>query len=90
MLLARGNQLRNLDKQIGVLSNFNFLKRLDLSDNAVADEPDYLLRVIYNLPQAPHGFETKLVILACEILCTIRSPLFKRICGEVVFHASQW
>jgi len=51
VLLARGNQLRNLDKQIGVLSNFNFLKRLDLSDNAVADEPDYLLRVIYNLPQ---------------------------------------
>lgn len=51
VLLARGNQLRNLDKQIGVLAHFSFLKRLDLSENAVADEPDYQLRVIYNLPQ---------------------------------------
>jgi hypothetical protein len=51
VLLARGNQLRNLDKQINLLRNFSFLKRLDLSDNAAADEPDYQLRIIYNLPQ---------------------------------------
>jgi hypothetical protein len=51
VLLARGNQLRNLDKQINLLGNFSFLSRLDLSENAAADEPDYQLRIIYNLPQ---------------------------------------
>jgi hypothetical protein len=51
VLLARGNQLRNLDKQINLLGNFSFLSRLDLSENAAADEPDYQLRIIYHLPQ---------------------------------------
>ena len=41
----------NLDKQINLLGNFSFLSRLDLSENAAADEPDYQLRIIYNLPQ---------------------------------------
>jgi hypothetical protein len=51
VLLARGNQLRNLDKQINLLGNFSFLSRLDLSENAAADEPDYQLRIVYHLPQ---------------------------------------
>jgi len=51
VLLARNNQLRNLDKQTELLRSFSFLTRLDLADNAVADEPDYRLRIIYHLPQ---------------------------------------
>jgi len=51
VLLASGNQLRNLDKQLALLSRFAFLKKLDLFDNPVAEEPDYRLRLIYQLPQ---------------------------------------
>eukprot|EP00438_Fugacium_kawagutii_P029473 Skav209240 [mRNA] locus=scaffold293:478876:483826:- [translate_table: standard] len=55
VLLASGNQLRNLDKQLTLLSRFAFLKKLDLFDNPVAEEPDYRLRLIYQLPQARDG-----------------------------------
>jgi len=51
VLLASGNQLRNLEKQLALLSRFAFLKHLDLFDNPVAEEPDYRLRLIYHLPQ---------------------------------------
>lgn len=51
VLLASKNQLRNLDKQIALLSRFAFLKKLDLFDNPVAEEPDYRLRLIYHVPQ---------------------------------------
>merc|ERR1719401_2048668 len=51
VLMASNNQLRNLDKQLAVLSLFAFLKKLDLFDNPVAEEPDYRLRIIYHLPQ---------------------------------------
>eukprot|EP00392_Amoebophrya_sp_AT5.2_P012146 g12241.t1 len=51
VLRAGNNRIRNLDKQLGVLSRFAFLKELDLFDNPVAEEPDYRLRVIYHLPQ---------------------------------------
>lgn len=51
VLLASGNQLRNLDKQLATLSRFAFLKKLDLFDNPVAEEPDYRLRLIYRVPQ---------------------------------------
>eukprot|EP00933_Yihiella_yeosuensis_P041383 TRINITY_DN35772_c0_g1_i1.p1 TRINITY_DN35772_c0_g1~~TRINITY_DN35772_c0_g1_i1.p1 ORF type:complete len:491 (+),score=91.79 TRINITY_DN35772_c0_g1_i1:153-1625(+) len=51
VLLASGNQLRNLEKQLALLSRFAFLKKLDLFDNPVAEEPDYRLRLIYHLPQ---------------------------------------
>lgn len=51
VLMASNNQLRNLDKQLGILKRFAFLKKLDLFGNPVADEPDYRLRIVYNLPQ---------------------------------------
>jgi len=51
VLLASGNQLRNLDKQLALLSRFAFLKKLDPFDNPVAEEPDYRLRLIYHVPQ---------------------------------------
>mmetsp|Transcript_91816 Transcript_91816/g.230680 ORF Transcript_91816/g.230680 Transcript_91816/m.230680 type:complete len:352 (+) Transcript_91816:65-1120(+) len=51
VLLASNNQLRNLDKQLALLTRFAFLKKLDLFDNPVAEEPDYRLRIIYNVPQ---------------------------------------
>jgi len=51
VLLASKNQLRNLDKQIELLSRFAFLNKLDLFDNPVAEEPDYRLRMIYHVPQ---------------------------------------
>jgi len=49
--LASNNQIRNLDKQLQLLSKLNFLKKCDLFDNAIADEPDYRLRMIYHAPQ---------------------------------------
>ena len=51
VLLASKNQLRNLDKQIALLAKFAFMKKLDLFDNPVAEEPDYRLRLIYHVPQ---------------------------------------
>lgn len=51
VLLASGNQLRNLDKQLAMLSKCAFLKKLDLQDNPAADEPDYRLRTIFKVPQ---------------------------------------
>lgn len=51
VLLASGNQLQRLDKQLALLSRFGLLKKLDLLDNPVSEEPDYRLRVIYAVPQ---------------------------------------
>merc|ERR1719498_165443 len=39
-LLASNNQIRNLDKQLQMISRLSFLSKLDLFDNSVADEPD--------------------------------------------------
>lgn len=50
-LMASGNQIKNLDKQILMIKRANYLNKLDLFDNAVADEPDYRLRMIYHVPQ---------------------------------------
>lgn len=50
-LLASNNQIRNLDKQLRFLSKLNFLKKCDLFDNSIAEEPDYRLRMIYHAPQ---------------------------------------
>lgn len=51
VLLASNNQLRNLEKQLTLLRKFVFLQKLDLFSNPVAEEPDYRLRLIYNIPQ---------------------------------------
>jgi hypothetical protein len=51
VLFANGNQLRNLDKQLALLSKCAFLKKLDLQDNPAADEPDYRLRTIFKVSQ---------------------------------------
>lgn len=51
VLLASNNQLRNLEKQLALLSRFAFLKKLDLFGNPVSEEPDYRLRMIYHVPQ---------------------------------------
>merc|ERR1719401_3327474 len=51
VLMASNNQLRNLEKQLAVLTRFAFLKKLDLFDNPIAEEPDYRLRIIYHVPQ---------------------------------------
>lgn len=50
-LLASNNQIRNLEKQLEILTRLSFLKKLDLFDNPVAEEPDYRLRMIYHVPQ---------------------------------------
>merc|ERR1719162_1022256 len=50
-LLASNNQIRNLDKQLTLITRLSFLTKLDLFDNSVADEPDYRLRMIYHAPQ---------------------------------------
>lgn len=51
VLLASNNQIRNLEKQLTLLSRSAFLKKLDLFDNPVAEEPDYRMRLIYFVPQ---------------------------------------
>lgn len=51
VLLASDNQLRNLDKQLSLLSRFAFLNKLDLFGNPVSEEPDYRLRLIFHIPQ---------------------------------------
>eukprot|EP00929_Paragymnodinium_shiwhaense_P119132 TRINITY_DN91007_c0_g1_i1.p1 TRINITY_DN91007_c0_g1~~TRINITY_DN91007_c0_g1_i1.p1 ORF type:complete len:565 (-),score=107.63 TRINITY_DN91007_c0_g1_i1:91-1689(-) len=51
VLMAGNNQLRNLDKQLQLFERFAFLKTLDLANNPVAEEPDYRLRLIYQVPQ---------------------------------------
>jgi len=40
-----------LDKQLALLEKFAFLKKLELFGNPVAEEPDYRLRLIYQVPQ---------------------------------------
>lgn len=72
VLLASGNQLRNLDKQLGLLSRFAFLQKLDLFDNPVSEEPDYRLRLIYQLPQVEildqHSVKVKERLKADEVV----------------------
>jgi len=52
VLLASNNQIRNLEKQLDFISSrFLFLKKLELSGNPIADEPEYRLRLIYHAPQ---------------------------------------
>ena len=49
-LFLNTNKLRNLDNNLTILSEFSFLKNLNLFGNPLAEEPDYRYRVIYQLP----------------------------------------
>mmetsp|Transcript_19784 Transcript_19784/g.35882 ORF Transcript_19784/g.35882 Transcript_19784/m.35882 type:complete len:492 (+) Transcript_19784:105-1580(+) len=51
VLLASNNQLRNLEKQLPLLASFSFMKKLDLFGNPCAEEPDYRLKTLYQVPQ---------------------------------------
>lgn len=50
VLLLYSNELRDLDKNIEFLKNYPNLKTLDIFDNPLCEEPNYRLRVVYNLP----------------------------------------
>mmetsp|Transcript_7883 Transcript_7883/g.12856 ORF Transcript_7883/g.12856 Transcript_7883/m.12856 type:complete len:508 (-) Transcript_7883:59-1582(-) len=51
VLLASNNQIKNLDKQLAFLSRFGFLRKLELYGNPLADELEYRLRFIHDVPQ---------------------------------------
>lgn len=51
VLLLDNNKLRNLDKQLSLLSKLPFLKNLNLFSNPLAEEPEYRYRVIFNMPK---------------------------------------
>jgi Leucine-rich repeat (LRR) protein len=50
VLLVGDNQLRDLDIFLEFLKKFAFLEQLDLFGNPLAEEPDYRLKIIYNMP----------------------------------------
>jgi Leucine-rich repeat (LRR) protein len=49
-LLIGNNKIRNLDKFLTFITKFAFLEQLDLFGNPLAEEPDYRLKIIYNMP----------------------------------------
>ena len=49
-LLIGNNKLRNLDKFLAFIMKFAFLEQLDLFGNPLAEEPDYRMKIIYNMP----------------------------------------
>ena len=51
VLLIGDNKLRDLDDFLKFLSNFAYLQQLDLFGNPLAEEPDYRLKIIKNMPQ---------------------------------------
>jgi len=46
----RNNEIRDLDKALETLKDFKQLYQLDMSENPVAEEPNYRLRVIIAVP----------------------------------------
>uniref|UniRef100_A0A0G4FER7 U2A'/phosphoprotein 32 family A C-terminal domain-containing protein n=1 Tax=Chromera velia CCMP2878 TaxID=1169474 RepID=A0A0G4FER7_9ALVE len=50
-LVLSHNRLRDVDRLLETLSKMRFLKKLDLRNNPVVEEPDYRLRMIFHLPQ---------------------------------------
>lgn len=50
-LFIANNKLRDLEKFLAILKKFAFLEKLDLFGNPLAEEPDYRLRVIWEMPQ---------------------------------------
>ena len=51
VLLIGDNELRDLDKFLTFLTNFQYLEQLDLFGNPLAEEPDYRLKIIKLMPQ---------------------------------------
>jgi hypothetical protein len=51
VLLIGDNKLRDLDDFLKFLANFQYLQQLDLFGNPLAEEPDYRLKIIKNMPQ---------------------------------------
>ena len=49
-LLIGNNKIRNLDKFLTFITKFAFLEQLDLFGNPLAEEPDYRMKIIYNMP----------------------------------------
>lgn len=49
LVLAK-NEIRGLDENLEFLKMFTQLKYLDLTDNPLTEEPNYRLKMIYNLP----------------------------------------
>lgn len=49
-LFIANNKLRDLEKFLAILKKFAFLEKLDLFGNPLAEEPDYRLRVIWEMP----------------------------------------
>jgi len=45
-----GNELRGLDEVIEFLSEFSYLRHLDMFGNPLAEEPYYKDRVIHGIP----------------------------------------
>jgi len=50
VLTLYDNEIRDLDKNLDILEKFQQLTQLDLSNNPVAEEPNYRLRVILTVP----------------------------------------
>jgi Leucine-rich repeat (LRR) protein len=50
VLYLNDNKLRNLDENLTILKQLNFLKNLNLFNNPIAEEPEYRHRVIFALP----------------------------------------
>lgn len=49
-LLIANNKIRDLDKFLTYLKKFAFLEQLDLFGNPLAEEPNYRLKIIYEMP----------------------------------------
>ena len=81
-LYLNNNKLKNLDKVITYLSQFKFLKSLNLFGNPVAEEPEYRPRVIDTLKSLEifdrHMVTTIEKIKAEKIVKEFNDPLSKK------------
>ena len=81
-LYLNNNKLKNLDKVITYLSQFKFLKNLNLFGNPVAEEPEYRPRVIDSLKSLElfdrHMISTIERIKAEKIVKEFNDPLSKK------------
>ena len=81
-LYLNNNKLKNLDKVITYLSQFKFLKNLNLFGNPVAEEPEYRPRVIDTLKSLEifdrHMVTTIEKIKAEKIVKEYNDPLSKK------------